>query len=107
MNVAIQGFEIEFHLSEMLGLKLLHLEFKGDEALQFAMVEKQIETEIFSAHLQKILFPDEGKVAAQLDEKLPEIGDQSALEVGFGMGFGQVEKIEEVGVLEDPIHCGV
>lgn len=101
MNIAVEGFEVEFHFAEMFGLKFVNLQVEGHKALQCAVVEQEVEAEVLAADLQEVLLADEGEVAAQFNEEAFEIGDEGVLEVRFGMGFRQVEKVHEVGVFED------
>jgi hypothetical protein len=38
-DIAVEGFEIKFHLAQMLGLKFIDLESKSDKAVESAMKE--------------------------------------------------------------------
>ena len=64
------------------------------------MVKKQVEAEIGAAHLQQVLLAHETEVAAQFGQKLLQIGDQGLLEVVLGMNFRQIEKLQQITVLE-------
>jgi hypothetical protein len=100
-HVAVERFEVELEFAEVLGLEGCNLQFEGDEGLEPAMVEEEVEAEIFATDLEQIFFADETKVAAELDEEAAEVGDESALEVGLGVGLGQLKKIEKIGVFEE------
>ena len=71
--VAVEGFEVDVELAEVLRLEAAGLEFEGDEAVQPAVKKEQVEREILSADLDGILRADEAKVAAQLGEKRPRL----------------------------------
>ena len=94
-------FEVEFEFAEVLGFEFLDLQLEGHEALQFPVEKKEVEAEILAADLKKVLLAHEAEIAAQLDEEATDIGDERVLEIAFGMAIRQVEKIKEVGVLED------
>jgi hypothetical protein len=69
-DVAVEGFEIEGQFAEILRLKSAHLQFDGDQAIEPAMEEQQIQREIAATDLQRILRTDEAEIAAQLDQKV-------------------------------------
>ena len=85
LYVAVEGFEVEFHLAEMLGPELINLEVEGDEALESAMVEQEVEPEVLAAKLQEILLPDKEEIPSQFEEELLEVGHEAGLEIGFGV----------------------
>jgi hypothetical protein len=45
-DVAIQGLEIEGEFAEIFRLKSAHLQFDGDQAIETAMEEQQVQREI-------------------------------------------------------------
>ena len=71
------------------------------------MVKQQVKAEVPTTDLQEILFASESEIAAQFDEEAFEIGDEGALEVGFGMDIRQVEKVQQVSVFEEGVDGGM
>jgi hypothetical protein len=51
------------------------------------MEEEQVEREVPVTHLQGIFRADEAKVSAQLDQKLLQLFQEGALQVGFRVGL--------------------
>ena len=107
LDVAVQGFEVEFHLAQVFGPELVNLEVEGHEALETAVIEQEVEPEVLAANLQEILLADKGEIPSQFKEEFPEVGQKAGLEAGFGVDFRQVEEIEEIGVLEDGLGAGL
>ena len=52
-DIAVKGFEVEVEFAEVLGLEAGDLEFDGDEAVQPAVEEEQIEREVLPADLDR------------------------------------------------------
>ena len=88
----------------MLGLESGGLELDGDEAIQPAMEEEEVEREILPADLDGILGADKAEIAAQLGEESAQVAEQCPVQVGLGMGIGEAEEFQRVGILEN-VHC--
>ncbi len=101
LHVAVEGFQVELELAEVLRLELDDLEFKRDQAIERPVEEEQVECKISSADLDRVMTADEAEVAAKFDQEVLELLDQTALQVGLGMPWRKVEKLDEVAVLED------
>ena len=99
-HVAVEGFEVEFHLAEVLGFEFPDFQIESDETLKPPMEEKQVQTKILAADLKQVLLTHETEVAAQFEEEFLQIRDQAALETALVMDRRQVEEVEQVGVLE-------
>lgn len=67
--VAVEGFEVEVQLAEVAGFESGGLEFYGDEAIQAAMEEEEIDRKILSADLDGIFRADEAKIAAEFSDE--------------------------------------
>ena len=65
------------------------------------MEKQQIERKVAAADLQRVFGPDETKVAAQLDQKILQTVQQSAMEICLAVPSRQPEKLNHIGVLED------
>ena len=100
-RIAVEGFEVEAELAEVFRLEAADLELDGDEAVQAAMEEQQIEREIPPADLERELGADEAEVAAQLDEEVAELEEQTLMEIRLAVAGREAEEFEEVAVLED------
>jgi hypothetical protein len=79
LDVAIEGFQVELKLAEMLGLELDDLELECDQAIERPVEEEEIEGEIPSANLDRVLATDVAEIAAELDQELLELLDQGSL----------------------------
>ena len=96
LHVAVERLQIELKLAQMFGLELDDLELEGDEAIERPVEEEQIEGEIPSADLDRVLAADVAEIAAELDQELLELLDQGTLQVGLGMRGRKVEKLDEI-----------
>ena len=76
LAVAVERFQIEGQLAHVLRLEAACLQLEGDETLQVAMEEEEIELEVLIADLHAHLLADEGKAVAQLHEELAKIAQQ-------------------------------
>ena len=100
-DVAVERFKVEFELAHVFGLKLLDFELDCHHAGEAPMEEKEIEFKILGADLYRVMAADKAEVAAEFDEEILEAFDETAMEVGFGVAFGEVEEFNEIGVFED------
>ena len=101
LEIAVEGFEVEIELAEVLRLELFELQLEGDEAVEGAVEEQEVEREVAPADLERDLAAEEAEVAAQLGDEGAQAGEQRAVQVGLGVVVGQAEELEDVGVLED------
>ena len=65
LHVAVEGLQVEFQFAEMLRLELAYLYFESNQGVECSVEEQQIESEIPSADLERILAADEAEVAAR------------------------------------------
>ena len=114
LHVAVQGFEVEAELAEVFGLEAADLQLDGAEAVETAVEEQQVEGEIATANLHGELGADEAEITAQLDQEVLQLEQKAPVQVGLGVLGGQVEELDQVGVLENrqglgmglPYHLG-
>jgi hypothetical protein len=92
-HVAIEGFEVELHLAQVLGLELLDLKIERHQTLQGAMEEQEVKVEIPAADLEAQLLPGEAEVRPEFDEKMLQVGDEGLLELLFGVSGGEVQEV--------------
>ena len=85
LHVAVEGFQVELELAQVLGLELDDLEFERDQAVEGPVEEQQVEGEVPPADLDRVLAADEAEVAAEFDQELLELLDQATLQVGLGV----------------------
>ena len=106
-DVAVEGFKVELHLPEVLGLELFNFEIDRDQAVESAMKEQQIDKEVAIADLKWIITADKAEIAAEFDQKLLELFDQRPLQFAFGMFGRKLQKFEQVSILENRRGFGV
>ena len=80
---------------------MLDFEFKIDQTLQIALVKKQIEIIIVIADREAKLSAQIRKTFADFEDEFFEIFDKRFFQTVFGMLFGQIEKLENIFVLEN------
>lgn len=90
--VAVEGFEVEVELPEVFGREAGGFEFDGDQAVEAAMEEEQIEGEILFADLQRIFTADKTEIAPEFEQELPQLGQQAALQLTFAVNRRQGKK---------------
>ena len=100
-RVAVEGFEVEAQLAQVLGLETVHLQLDGDQAVEATMKEQQVEGEVPAANLHGVLRTDVTEVAAELDQERLEPCEQAAMQVRLAVFVGQIQELDHVGVLED------
>ena len=67
--ISVQGFETKIQLAQVLGFETVHLELDGNQTVQAAVKEQQVEREITSTDLHRKLRADEAEITAQLDQE--------------------------------------
>ena len=103
-SIPIKGVQVERKLTHVLRRESPSLEFKGDKTLKVPMVEEQIELEVLTPDLDTNLFPHKGEAFSQLHQQSSEVQQQTCLEVCLTMGFGEVDEVQDIAVLEDADH---
>lgn len=103
-GVAVQRFEVEVELAQVLGLEPVYLQLDRHQAVQATVEEQQVEREVPSTHLHRELRSDEAEIAAQFDEEAAKLAQQAAVQVGLGLVDRQAQELQRVGVLEKA--CG-
>lgn len=76
-HIAVEGFEVEIELAQVLGFETVHLELDGNQTVQAAVKEQQVEGEITSTDLYRELRADEAKITAQLDQEGAQLAQQA------------------------------
>ena len=69
--------------------------------------EEEVEFKVLGADLDGVMAADEAEVAAEFDEEILEFFNQAAMEIGFGMILGQVEKLNQITVFKDGRGVGM
>ena len=105
--VAVERFEVEIELSQVFGRKTRGLKLDGDQAIESAVEKQQVERKILLADLQGVFAADEAEITTQFEQKLFEPRQQAALQVAFGIADRQVEKFDQIAVLEDALRVRV
>lgn len=65
--VTVQRFKVEVELAEVFQLEAANLKFDGHQAVEAAMKEQQVQSEITPSDLQRIFRADKAEIATQLD----------------------------------------
>src|SRR5690554_5300533 len=97
-DIAIQRLQVKTQLAKIFRLEAADLEFDGHQAVEAAMEKQQVQGKVPSTHLQRVFGADKAKVAAQLDQKIPEAGEQTLVQIGLDMAVRQVEKLNHIGI---------
>jgi len=84
-HVAVESFEVEFHLAEVFGLELVNLEVEGDETLQVPVVKTAGRGGNPCRPLAAGIARPRTEVAAQFEQEFLQVRHQAALEVALVM----------------------
>ena len=107
LDVAVEGFEVELQLAQILRLKFVNFQFKRHQTCEASMEKQQVEFEVSPADLDRVMTADKAEIATEFDKEILEPFNQAAMKVGFRVIFGQVEKFDEVTVSEDGYGIGM
>ena len=99
--IAVEGFEVELELAEVLGLELVHLQLDSDETVQSAMEEEEVEREVPATDLHRVFGADEAEVAAEFGDETAQITQQTGMKISLGVVLRQAEKLQDVGVFKE------
>ncbi len=103
--VAFEVAEVEFHLAFEGGVKFPDFEVDRDEAFEAAVVEEAVDVVVALVDRDAFLAGEEGEVGAEFGDEALEVGEDGGFEVVFGVGVGEAEKIEDVGVAKIQIRA--
>ena len=95
--------DVGVELAQVLVAKGIGLEFHQDVALEDAVVEDEIDEEMFVADEDALLPRLEAEAVAQLEEEILKTIQQGIFEVGLGHDIPgtQAEELEDVGIADD------
>ena len=82
LEIAVEGFEVEAEFAEVLRLEFLELQLEGDEAVEGAVEEQEVEREVAPADLERDLAAEEAEVAAQLGDEGAQAGECWSVAIG-------------------------
>lgn len=68
-RIAIQRFEVEVELAQVLRLKGGDFQFNGQQTVEAAMEEEQIQRKVLAADLQRVFGADIAEITAELGQK--------------------------------------
>jgi hypothetical protein len=97
--VAFEVAEVEFHLAFEGGVKFTDFEVDRDEAFEATVVEEEVDVVVALVYGDAFLAGEEGEVAAELGDEALEVGEDGGFEVLFGVGVGEAEEVEDVGIV--------
>ena len=81
-------------------MKLAYLEVRRHEGAQAQVVEQEIDSKLFAAHLNRILAAYESEADAEFQKKVAEVIDQCPLQLALACLFGEGAELEVVWVLD-------
>src|SRR5450830_426989 len=105
--IAIQRFQIEVQLAQILRLETADLQLNGHQAVESTVKEQQIQSKITPTDLQRVFGADKAEVAAQLDEEIFQPRQQSLMQIDLGMAAGEAEKLNHIGIAKYLQSIGV
>ncbi len=68
-DVVVDGLEVEVELAEVFRLEAADLQLDGDQGVEPALEEQQIESEVLVAHLDRMLGADEAELPPEFSQK--------------------------------------
>lgn len=95
--------DVGIELAEMFVAEGIGLEFHEDVALEDAVVEDEVDEEMFVSDEDAFLPGLEAEAVAQLEEEVLKAIQQGVFEVGLGHDITgtQSEELEDVGIADD------
>ena len=96
----IHGRQVEVHLPGILWFEGSSFEFQHDITAKFDVIEEQVDEKLFAAHFQLELLAEKRETRPKLEQKLPDMGDQTLLNLSL-LGLPcRGEELEVVGVFQ-------
>jgi hypothetical protein len=96
----VDGRQVEVHFASVFGFERRHLQIDHHETPQLEMVKEQIDPELLAADLDWVLAADEREAHAQLQQKFPDLLNESGFELPFPSLLRECQEIEVVGIFE-------
>lgn len=87
----------------MLRAELGHLQVDDDVAVQFDVVEEDVDEEVLLADREVVLAAEEGEADAELEHDVLEVAQEAALQVALVGSSIEGEEVEVVGVFEQAL----
>jgi hypothetical protein len=97
LDISIERFK----MPQVLGLKFIDFEFKGNKALEFTVEKEQIDKEVTVANLQTVLLSQEGEVSTEFKDEISEIVDKRSFQVVLRVIGLQIDEIEDITIAKD------
>ncbi len=86
--------------SSLASFLRLHSDVVLDETPEFDVIEEQVDEKLFAAHFQLELLAEKRETRPKLEQKLPDMGDQTLLNLSL-LGLPcRGEELEVVGVFQ-------
>jgi hypothetical protein len=93
--------EIKVELTRPFRFEPSGLELDDEVAVEPNVIKEQIDIKDLIPHLERNLATGEGEAAAQLQEQIPEMDQETALDLPLVRFAGDGQKIEVVGVFQN------
>ena len=88
----VHGVEVEVHLAGIFGFERANFQIDDDEAAKLEVVEKEVDVGIIVTDVHLNLPAHEGEAAAEFDEEILQVAQESGFEFAFVEGFSRVRK---------------
>ena len=98
--VAVQGFEVEIELAQLLRCKGGDFQLNGHQTIQATVEEEQIKREVLITDLHRVFGADVAEVSSQLGQKPPQVLQPRTVQVQLGVPGGKTQKFKLVSILE-------
>ncbi len=96
----VYGGKVKIHFSGKLRHEISHFQVNNHVAMQFDVIEKQIEIVVLLTYDDMYLTADEGETRAEFQEEITEVREKTTLQIPLDSLIMQGEKIEIVGGFE-------
>ena len=96
----VEQVQVEIHLSRELRFEGADFEVEGDEGLEEAVVEEEVDEILLFPEGDPVLAADEAEAVAEFEQEGLQARDEAGFEFAFPHGAAQAEKFQIVGTLE-------
>jgi len=98
--LVVEQVQIEIHLAGKLRLEGADFEVEGDEGLEEAVVEEEVDEILLFPEGDPMLAADEAEAVAEFEQEGLQARDEAVFEFAFPHGAAQAEEFQIVGTLE-------
>ena len=81
--VLVEPAQVQGHLAEMIGPKLIELQFNGDKSPETTVEKQQVQVKVVAVHRHSLLPGNEGEARTQFEQKGFHFPQNGGFEVIF------------------------